>query len=88
MLTSLKDSNPTQYASNDVWVAMEHILDRLDGTYGMTNEEGDEVLPEDMHKRRVQIMCGIVKNALDMGINQGMQQAENNLIKTLRGETK
>jgi hypothetical protein len=78
-------AQPTQYASNDVWVAMEGILERLDGTYAMTTEAGDEVKPEDMHNRRVEIMCGIVKKALDIGRERGLHEADTNLHNVIYG---
>ena len=84
-LDKIKDALPTQFASSSVWDAMEYVLDRLDGTYGMTDDDGNEVKPEDMHRRRVQIMCGIIKTALDLGYTSGLNTAETRIHNMIHG---
>jgi hypothetical protein len=88
MLEELAWADPTEFASNDVWQAMEKVLERLDATYALEHSSGDAFEPEDMHKRRVQIMCGIVKKALNLGRERGLQEAEQEFSDLIRGKKK
>jgi len=88
MLAELAQSPPTEFASSDVWNAMEKVLERLDATYALEHRDGESYEPVDMHKRRVQIMCGIVKNALNLGRERGLQEAEQEFSNLIRGKEK
>jgi hypothetical protein len=88
MLEDLASADPTEFASSAVWNAMERVLERLDATYALEKQTGEPYKPEDMHKRRVQIMCGIVKKALDLGRERGLQEAEQEFSNLIRGKKK
>jgi hypothetical protein len=88
MLEDLASADPTEFASSEVWNAMEKVLERLDATYALEHSSGEAFEPEDMHKRRVQIMCGIVKNALNLGRERGLQEAEKEFSDLIRGNKK
>ena len=84
-LDAIKNANPTEYAQADVFESMEFILARLDGTYAMTDIDGADVDPEDAYKRRVEIMCGIIKTALDTGRERGLSEAAKRMHKVIYG---
>ena len=79
------NAQPSQYAHHDTFKALEHLLDRLDGTYALCDEDHVEVTPEKMHIRRVEIMLGAIKTALQAGLEQGIAQSIGNMEKVMRG---
>ena len=79
-------ANPSQFAQADTFKAMEYLLQRLDNTYALCTEDHVEATPEEMHTRRVEIMLGVIKTALQAGFDQGIAQSIGNMEKVMRGE--
>jgi hypothetical protein len=65
---------------HEVGAAMEHILERLDETYGL-----DEMTEEQQYLFRVKIMAGVVSDALNIGRCRGLDEATDRLKKTIWG---
>lgn len=84
----IANAQPSQFAQKETFQAMEHLLERLDGTYALCTEDNVEATPEEMHTRRVEIMLGAIKTALQAGHEQGLNQSMSNIEDVIRGKNK